>query len=56
MKKPKLPRNVKIPENIISNIITEYLSDTYNFCVNDYDIQFKNGIITAINIEWDTTD
>jgi hypothetical protein len=51
-----LPKTVKIPEEIVSNVITEYLSDTYGYCINDYDIVFNKGKFSVKNIDWDTSE
>lgn len=51
-----LPKKVKIPTKILKdrqyNAIIDFLSDTYGFCINSFEI--KKGY--AIDIDWDTTD
>ncbi len=60
MKNIILPKIVMIPKSIIKdkqyNAVTDYLSDMYGFCINNFNIERKNGKIYAVNINWDITD
>ena len=42
-------------EYYVVEVINDYLSDNYGWCVNNYDYEVKDDKIEITNIDWDLT-